>query len=183
MGFFDDAPPSRERHGAGAGWSQPKAEFPHVALADAVILARTQEVAVAITAIWAFSTGFEFWMAARFQQDVPLIADVDDQPSLLMRIGVQFADGRRVANLGQAPEPSGSMPSGLLLRPMSFGGSRLDRNRSYWVWPLPPPGPLTFAFEWAAFDIGEGRVEVDAQLIIDAATRSVPIWDDDTENG
>jgi hypothetical protein len=180
MGFFDDAPPSRERPGQGGGWHQPLAEFPHVAFAGPLILARTDEVAVAVTAIWAFSTGCEFWIGARFREEVPLIADVDDQPSLLMRLGIQFADGRKVANLGRAPEPSGSMPGGLLLRPLSFGGSRLDRNRSYWVWPLPPPGPVTFAFEWAAFGIGENRVEIDGQLIIDAAAQSVRLWDDST---
>jgi hypothetical protein len=44
------------------------------------------------------------------------------------------------------------------------------------VWPLPPPGPLVLACEWSAFNIGEERAQVDAQLILDAPKHSVQIW-------
>jgi hypothetical protein len=50
---------------------------------------------------------------------------------------------------------------------------------SYWVWPLPPPGPVTFVCEWPAHGIGESRADVDARLIREAAVRAVPLWPDD----
>ena len=62
MGFFDDAPPGLERPGRGGGWDRPTAELPRVAVADALVLARTEEVAVVVTAIRAFKTGFGFWV-------------------------------------------------------------------------------------------------------------------------
>jgi hypothetical protein len=48
------------------------------------------------------------------------------------------------------------------MNPVSFGGGHLHQDRSYWVWPLPPVGPLTFMCEWAAFDIPEMLADTDA---------------------
>jgi hypothetical protein len=175
MGFFDDV----SRIGAntpyprGGQWDPPEAEFPSVA-ASALLLARTEAVAVALTAIWAFKAGFEFWIKAQFRHDGPALETCPDDQSL--HVGLQFADGRRVANVGNVSEPAGSVPAGLILSPRSSGGGRRHRNRSYWVWPLPPAGPLTFVCEWAAFDIPEQRAEVDGQLILNAAQRSVQVW-------
>jgi hypothetical protein len=178
MGFFDDAPAGLERPGRGSQWDPPIAEFPRVAVADALLLARTEEVAVAVTAIWAFKAGFEFWVRAQFRHEGPALADETDDQSL--HIGVQFADGRKVANMARVPEPAESMPAGLILRPVGFGGGLRHRSRSYWVSPLPPAGPVRFVCEWAAVGIGEGRAEADAQLILDAARRSVRLWPEDS---
>lgn len=59
-GFFDDVPPVLERPGRGSPWDLPTAECPRAAVADALVLARTEKVAVAVTAIWAFRAGFEW---------------------------------------------------------------------------------------------------------------------------
>jgi hypothetical protein len=50
----------------GGPWDRPEGEFPSAA-ASALLLARTEEVAVAVTAIWAFKAGFEFWVWAQFR--------------------------------------------------------------------------------------------------------------------
>jgi hypothetical protein len=175
MGFFDSV--SRGNPGQpypkGDPWDPPSVEFPHVA-ASAVLLARTEVVAVAITAIWAFTAGFEFWVHAQFRHDGHALQRQPEDQSL--RIGVQFADGRKVANVGRVPERAGSVPAGLILSPHSFGAGRRHQDRSYWVWPLPPAGPLSFVCEWAAFGIPESRAEVDARLVLDAARHSVQIW-------
>ena len=52
---------------------------------------------------------------------------------------------------------------------------------SYYVWPLPPDGPLRFVCEWPAYGIGESRVEMDAALILDASARAVRFWPDDPD--
>jgi hypothetical protein len=176
MGFFDDASHHPSPYPRGAPWDPPRAELPRVA-ASALLLARTEAVAVAVTAIWAFKAGFEFWIKAQFHQSGPALESQPDDQSL--HIGLQFADGKKAANVGRVPDPAGSVPAGLILNPLSFGGGRRHLDRSYWVWPLPPPGPVAFVCEWAAFAIGEKRAEVDAQLILDAAGQSVRLWPED----
>jgi hypothetical protein len=49
-------------------------------------------------------------------------------------------------------------------------------NEQYWLWPLPPPGTLTFAFEWPSKGIELSMKEVDAGLIIDASKFSEVLW-------
>jgi hypothetical protein len=132
MGFFDgvsrvspDTPYPR-----GGRWDPPSAEFPRVAT-SAVLLARTQVVAVGIRAIWAFAAGFEFWVHAQFRHDGPALERRPDDQSL--HVGLQFADGRKAANVGRVAEPAGSILAGLVLSPHSFGGGRRHQDRSYWV--------------------------------------------------
>jgi hypothetical protein len=47
------------------------------------------------------------------------------------------------------------------------------------VWPLPPAGSLEFICQWPVYGIGETRIGIDGQLILDAARRSVQLWPED----
>jgi len=46
------------------------------------------------------------------------------------------------------------------------------------MWPLPPPGPLSFVCEWPAAGIPLSRAQIDGQSIIDAAPRAQTIFPD-----
>ena len=63
-----------------------------------------------------------------------------------------------------------------MLYPFAGGGAPHSFISRWWSWPLPPAGPLDFVCEWPAFDIAESRVGIDAQLILDAAQRSIMLW-------
>ena len=65
---------------------------------------------------------------------------------------------------------------GLLIPRGGGGGGRHTSQVGYWVWPLPPPGPLAFVCEWRAVGIPLTRVEVDAAPIIAAARRATVLW-------
>jgi hypothetical protein len=72
MGFFDDMPapepvPPRRHH----PWEPPEAEFPGIVPFDALVLARTGQVAVAITGLSAFSNGIEIFLTARIRPVSP----------------------------------------------------------------------------------------------------------------
>jgi hypothetical protein len=54
------------------------------------------------------------------------------------------------------------------------GGGRWSHNAR--VWPLPPPGPLTFACEWPALAIPLTRVEIDAERVREAGARAQVLW-------
>jgi hypothetical protein len=173
VGFFDDVPHSSDLPHQAGSLSPPIGEFPTVVAGHTLLLARTDAVAVGVTAIWAFETGFEFWLSSRFRHRAPRFQDSTDGQSL--HIGLQFADGSRVANVGRVPEPVGGL-TGPIMRPIGMGGGVRHRDRSYWVWPLPPAGPLTIVCEWPAFGIPETSTEIDTQPILRASGQVTKLW-------
>jgi hypothetical protein len=179
MGFFDDVPYQETHRPRGDPWDPPVAEFPCAAAGTPLVLARTEAVAVAVIGVWAFKAGFEFWASARFHHTQPP-AHGDMAPQESAHIGLQFPDGRKAANFTTRPEPvEDGGPSALVLSTRGLGGGLRHREWSYWVWPLPPAGPVTFVCEWPAAYIAESRASLDAQLILDAAQQSVQLWPED----
>jgi hypothetical protein len=67
---------------------------------------------------------------------------------------------------------------GPTLMPRGGGGGGLTYEFGYWLWPLPPAGPLRFACAWPDEGIEETTAELDA-AIRDAAARAVELWPDD----
>ncbi len=188
MGFFDDLPapepaPPRRHH----PWEPPEGEFPDTVPIDTLVLGRTDQVAVAVTGLSAFSTGIEIFVTARIrpsadhpEEHLPgrprdLAASRDS-----FRFGLQFSDGGKVAaSPGRRRPERDSEPAGPVLYPFAGGGGPHSFFSRWWTWPLPPPGPLDFVCEWPAFGIAESRAGVDAQLILDAARRSIRLWPED----
>jgi hypothetical protein len=153
------------------------------------ILTQTDKVAVCITRLGAYPVGFELdlvTMSAGDQDDLdPLMfhhhrmhrggADI---PPELLRFGVQFSDGSKATNTGgfhhDCCPPAGPV--------MHFGGGEGGGGswrQTQWIWPLPPPGMLTLVCEWPAMGIPVTSSEIDAQLILDAATRAQVIFSDE----
>jgi hypothetical protein len=193
MGFFDHAlhrPPAptepRQRQRAMPGWVKPEAEVPRV-VELATVLARSEKAAVALGQVRAYSSGFEFDLFAVLRRAElrsypfwPIIEVHGDEivPSDILRIGLQFADGAVLTNVDRrvGDADPGDGPRGPML---TSGGSHAGQRRqdaTFWVWPLPPPGPLTFVVEWPARQIPESRHEIDASLILDAAARVIELW-------
>ncbi len=46
----------------------------------------------------------------------------------------------------------------------------------YWLWPLPPVGPLTLVVDFPARGLAESSVTVDGSALRAAAGRAVPLW-------
>ena len=68
MGFFDDLPapesaPPRRHH----PWEPPEAEFPGIVPIGTLLLGRTDQAAVAVTGLSAFSAGIEIFLTARMR--------------------------------------------------------------------------------------------------------------------
>jgi hypothetical protein len=185
MGFFDGMPapepvPVRMHH----PWDPPEAEFPGIVPIDTLLLGRTDQVAVAVTGLSAFSTGIEIFLTARIRPST------DDSEKHLkggsrdlaaarrsFRFGLQFSDGgKAVGSAGGRRQERDSEPAGPVLYPFAGGGGPYSFVSRWWTWPLPPAGPLEFVCEWPTFGVAESRAAIDAQLILDAAGRSRRLW-------
>jgi hypothetical protein len=174
--------PSRERRVA-RPWDRPETEFPALVQVGTVRFPRAEPSEVAITAVLAYSNGFEFFVTRLLRPDGPGFGrrlgptppglrsngPAVDQP---MTIGLEFADGSQV--IGNVPAPPGNEePPGRILH---FGGGTGSSHRGdsrWWTWPLPPRGRMSFICQ---LDAAETRVSIDAQLVLDASRRSVRAW-------
>jgi hypothetical protein len=182
MSFFDDAPvPVTEPHRAHHPWDPPEAEFPGIVPINSLQFDRSDQAAIAITGIDVYTQGFEIFVTGRIRPGGNGEAGhgaPGGGPAARrsFQLGLQFSDGRKV--FGERPGRD-SEPGGPILRPLRGGGSEHSHFSRWWAWPLPPSGPLEFVCQWPMLGIGETRVSLDAQLILDAARRSVQLWPED----
>jgi hypothetical protein len=186
MGFFDDSPaPEPEPPWRHHPWELPEAEFPGIVPIDGLLLGRTDRAAAAVTGIAAYGNGFEIFVTASIRPGARAgngVPDVPPGPGMArsFRFGLQLSDGRKVIGRRGGPRAvPDSEPQEPILQQFAGGGSPHRHVARWWAWPLPPKGPLEFVSEWPAFAIPETRADLDAQLILDAADRSIRLWPDD----
>ena len=158
-----------------------------------LVAARSERSVIAVKSATAYSTGVVFDLVAlarglsereanRLMHEQHLVGGDDEPSDALLRVGFELSDGSRISNLGRRPllDPSAE-PDGPVLSPVgggggSAGGGRLSMEYGYWLWPLPPSGPLRIYVEWPALDIGLTHAELDAGALREAADRSQKIW-------
>jgi len=97
-------------------------------------------------------------------------------PPDLFRFGVQVSDGAKATNLG-GPAVFDGAPAGPVLMQGGGGGGGHSWHSDFWLWPLPPPGPLAFVCEWPSEGIELTRTEIDAALLPEAAAQAETLWE------
>ena len=108
-----------------------------------------------------------------------------------LRWGLQFSDGVRVTSVDTSPwfeQPNQDharphaaddwtwTPSHPVLHQGGGGGGMRRYDVEYWLWPLPPPGPVLVACEWGDMGIDLTTQSIDAGPFLEAATRAQPLW-------
>jgi len=159
-----------------------------------VVLARTDQVAVAVVGVTAYTAGLSLTLAVRWRRvsgDEDIYREQEfpfdfrarwrpgELPPELLRFGVQFSDGRKATSVGGGTpfgDGIGQRPTRPILSESGGGGSEGEWDQDYWLWPLPPPGALTFAVEWPSKGLELTMHEVDAGPILEAAELSEPLW-------
>lgn len=171
------APRQRVQRWVPRSWV-PQTELPGTVPIDTLAFDRSEQSAVAITGISAYSSGFEIFMIrlirpdARGLDDDPLPGE-PRVPEYYFRFSSQLSDGRTVTETGGFGSPGGAEPTEPILRSNGESGTTHFQHLRWWAWPLPPSGPLEFVCQR---ETGETRVGIDAQLILEAAQRGVRIW-------
>jgi hypothetical protein len=88
-----------------------------------------------------------------------------------------------IANERARGFPHGSEQAGeprLTLNGGGGGGSEDEYNlwMSAWMWPFPPAGPLRLVYDWAALQIPEDSVTIDAGQLHSVRDDVIDIWSD-----
>jgi hypothetical protein len=190
-GFFQPPPspwPEQAERRNAPPWTGRPQGPPLGATVTELPLARSELAAVLIAYIDAYPDGFELEIATStrvafhdlrrerdgsadiFGRHWPMVGESRDAiPPQLLRIGIQYADGRAATNIAGHDRPL----EGPVMSPLSGGGGgsggESHFHQGYWISPLPPPGPVAVVCEWPALEVPLQRREVDAQLILDAA--------------
>jgi hypothetical protein len=152
------------------------------------VLTGSDDIAVALVGLRAFTVGVQFDLVIRFRRIPPgrrshemhlliggHIEDADSAKGRLL-LGLEYSDGRRVTNLQGPFPPSTADPAVPTLMTTSGSGGELAFDQSYWLHPLPPPGPLLVVCRWPAFDLPETRVVLDGDAIARAAGQVITLW-------
>ncbi|WP_219412677.1 hypothetical protein [Pseudonocardia nigra] len=158
----------------------PDNEVP-AALPWAALLGRGEDTAVALTGAAVYSTGLRLDIAARARRRpgrgrVILFDAFGGRGAAQVLLGVEYADGRTTTNASPTwpPAPGGDDAPWL----QQGGGSGGDRSvdMSFFLSPLPPPGPLTLVCAWPDEGIDETQVVFDAREIEAALRDVVELW-------
>ncbi len=200
-GFFAPPPsprPERAELVNPPPWTGRPQGPPLGAVVSELLLARSEQAALYIDYVDAYPEGFELEIRAStsaayhelaregdrsgpdpFGSHWPIAGERRDVlPPQLLRIGVQFADGRTATNIGGHDRPVG----GPVMRPLRGGGRggtvESCFHQGYWISPLPPPGPVGVVCEWPAVAIPVSRQEIDGQSMLDAAERARAMFGD-----
>lgn len=147
-----------------------------------VLIGRSGGLVVAARQVLAFPTGVEVEVEVHARRSpgagtAPVAADQPRHPPL--RFWVQFADGREAAQGDEAGLRSGRGP---MLTASSFQASstgpddREDVRLTLWIWPLPPPGPVTVTCSWPGRGLDDARLVLDGDQIRAAASQAQPFW-------
>jgi hypothetical protein len=191
MSFFEPPPPPPEPppRPPTPEWLAPPDNVLAASFPLDLMLVRTDEHALFVHSGRAYENGFEFTLG--LNRRTPLEGPAHD-PMMLwhaaqrgeideaaLRFGIAFADGRKATVFDPHPcwgDPETPVTPEIVLMQRGGGGGGVNWDFRFWVWPLPPEGPIEFVVEWPSEGIELTRSELDSAVVHDAATRVVTLW-------
>lgn len=188
MGFFDSFPasPAPVEPPPLPPWFGPPPRCFGGYVPARLILVHTPSALLVVDRLLAFPSGLEFTtvaarrpgpldMADPFFWD-PLHRDTPVAPPDCVRFAIVFPDGQIASNLldrHRGEEP----PSGPVVGSFSGQGHRGHWERRWWLWPLPPAGPVRFVVEWPSEGVPETSAVVEADQLHAAAADALVLGD------
>jgi hypothetical protein len=160
-----------------------------------IVVVAQPRLVVALVDCVAYSNGFKVGLSIRSKDDIDHRSigfgpPMERETPGSLRVGLRFADGRETATSGHGPNPNvmayyaawqegrePEVPAGPVIAHSSGGGGGKRWDWEYWVWPLPPDGPLTVSIEWLAGGVPLSSTEVDGGAIGRAGANSKRLWD------
>jgi hypothetical protein len=173
VGFFDAGSREVPPEPAPLPWDGPPENELGVGVPIQPVLAETAEAVVAVTDVAAYSTGVSFDVVVhgpprgRGRERARASAG-------RFRFGVRCADGRKATDEDAAPEPGAEVPAIVLGH--EGGGGEGSWHARFWLWPLPPDGPVELVCQWPDRGVDLRSVAIDGESLRTAAARNRPLW-------
>jgi hypothetical protein len=191
--FFEPPPPPPEQpEYRPPPWLAPPANVLGGTVPLQLVIGRSEQVAVAVMNARAYTSGLEFTVSVRRPRGRSALEEPPFgcrpvtrgtiEPEIL-RFGVQFSDGRKATSLGGFVHRTEEEPPGPILVMRGGGGGGGQWDHGFWLYPLPPAGPLAFVCEWPSEGIELTRQEIDADLVREAAERAEVLWEEARPRG
>lgn len=142
-----------------------------------LLIARSGRFVVAVRHVVAFPVGVEVEVEAHGRGTVPGPGDVAGLPELRFR--ALLADGREAVQDDEAGLRSGAGPMLKVTGSEGSSGGPGDEEHvrvSLWLWPLPPPGPVTVRCSWPGRGLQDASIVLDGDAIRAAASQALPFW-------
>lgn len=188
MSYFEP-PPERapEDDALAEWWRAPRDELGEEIPLDQLV-AESKTARVTLLSLVAYSNGFDLkilgeWLEGALEASVHTI--VEPQSDQFLRIGVEFADGRRATNMdwaredrdaGEKEDAPPEKPHMGIAHPQVLHRIGYTNIGELWIWGLPPQGDLVVVCEWPAVGIPVTRFTVAGGGIRAAAKRSPNLW-------
>lgn len=143
----------------------------------------SDDLVLALDDIVAFPYGFSFTLVARRRlgrkYDDWWEAVADERRRLEddgLRLRVSFADGATVEASSSPAWLETAPPQGRFLARIRGSADPWSVSIRYWVWPLPPSGPITVSCDWQRAGVSDARTILEGDAITLAAERVVTLW-------
>lgn len=151
-----------------------------------VTLVRQPDLFARVTSVCAFPTGFLFFLVVGFDirnipfRRVDFYSPREKRYPAPARLQVRFPDGRVASSHPRHPGEAMLKRIGGDAHPAEPGPGEVDTFRRHetrwWAWPLPPSGDLEFTVYLRDSAEAAGTGCCDAGLVLEAASRSVAVW-------
>jgi hypothetical protein len=149
------------------------------------LLAKTDEAAIVLRGLCAYPNGFEFQIS--FLGRPPHTPQMHHalfaryRGGYGPRFGFEFSDGRRAGQSTRqggfnVPKDENGIPTEPVMMPRGGGGGGGEFRQNFWVWPLPPDGPLVLHFDWPDRDIPDTTVQLDGTAVRRAGQSALELW-------
>jgi hypothetical protein len=189
VSFFDvpvPPPPDREGSVERPEWAGPPRGVLPAHTPQRAVIFRTDDVFLAVDRLLVYPAGLEFTLVLLMRdsnyelQDIPWELHrrprAGELPDDFIRFGLVLADGSKWTNLDWR-EPWGEAEvTGPIVSGRGGGGGGDAWEMSYWLWPLPPEGEITFVASWPVHGIPESTATIDSTELRERATEAENIW-------
>ncbi len=145
-----------------------------------IVLVANAQLLVTLGPMEAYATGVSIELQITHRQ--PHHRFRGDDVNGGMQLGVAYGDGSKWQSLDERwPSPGEKSPPSPMMWSMGGGGSDRQQSSRYWLWPLPPPGPVTFALAWPELGVEETTTEIEGAVFRAAAEEAQKLWEPLTE--